>query len=250
MDWSCVFAFVLAAWTLATTGHRILPTLHEDALLVVSGVAAIGLFASLVVHEIAHVLTARACGVPVRRLTLFVFGGMTDVERAPASPRTEVIAAAVAPAANALIGGALFLLVALLGGVPAYETTVESAVTPAQMGIVLLAWLAYANAGIAILNLLPALPLDGGRLVRAAIWHSTGDVERATRMAALGGQVVGWSFVATGVCIAFAERGLGVAAGMWTALFGWFVASAAAQAYQALIDGSFEGAPTRTSNAT
>ena len=234
IDWSCVFTFILAAWTLATIGERVLPTLGGAALTLLSAVAAIGLFASLVVHEIAHGLAARACGAPVRSITIFSFGGITDVERAPASPRSEAISAVVAPFTNAGIGTALFAIVAALGGLPTYEAAVQRSVTLADMGVVLLAWLAYANVGIALLNLLPAFPLDGGRLVRAAIWRRTGDVQSATRWAALGGQLVGWSMLMAGVYVAVVQRGLGVAGGMWLAFVGWFLASSAAQAYQAL----------------
>src|SRR5688500_3306858 len=101
VDWSWVFTFVLAAWALVSVGGRVLPGLHPTLVTLLGGAAAIGLFASLVLHEIAHGLAARACGVPVKRLTLFLFGGITDVERAPASPRSEAIAALVAPLSNA-----------------------------------------------------------------------------------------------------------------------------------------------------
>jgi Zn-dependent protease/predicted transcriptional regulator len=222
VDWTWVFTFVLAASTLLTVGERMLPTLPTGALTLLSGAAAIGLFASLVVHEIAHALVARACGVPVRRLTLFLFGGITDVERDPASPRSEAIAAAAAPLTNALIGAALLPLGAAFGG------------TERPLGL-LLTWLGGANVGIAALNLLPAFPLDGGRLVRAAIWRATGNVERATRWAAWLGQVIGWTIVLLGVGLAFAGRDIGIALGMWTAFVGWFIASAAAQAYEGVV---------------
>ena len=128
IDWSCVFTFILAAWTLATIGERVLPTLGGAALTLLSAVAAIGLFASLVVHEIAHGLAARACGAPVRSITIFSFGGITDVERAPASPRSEAISAVVAPFTNAGIGTALFAIVAALGGLAVSKLFVTGAV--------------------------------------------------------------------------------------------------------------------------
>ncbi|MDB4935710.1 MAG: peptidase [Labilithrix sp.] len=221
IDWSWIFTFVLAAWTLMTVSERVLPALRPGALILLSAAAAIGLFASLALHEIAHGLAARACGVPVRRLTLFLFGGITDVESAPSSPRSEIVAACVAPTTNALAGAAL------LG--------VGLAIEPGDAGwsaaALLVRWLGAANLAIAAFNLLPAFPLDGGRLVRAAIWRATGDVERATRWAALGAQVVGWSCVVLGVAVAFGTRGHGALA-MWIAFTGWFLASAAAQAYE------------------
>lgn len=219
VDWSWVFTFVLAAWTLVSVGGRVMPGLHPALLTLLGGAAAIGLFASLVLHEIAHGLAARACGVPVKRLTLFLFGGITDVERAPASPRSEAIAALVAPLSNAVLGAFITAFAALLDG-PAHA---------------LVRWLGAANLAIAALNFLPAFPLDGGRLVRAVLWRITGDVERATRWSAWAGQVLGWTIVLLGIAVALAGRGLGIAAGMWVAFIGWFLASAAAQAYQGVL---------------
>lgn len=221
VDWSWVFTFALAAWTLFSFADRWMGARRPIELALLSGVAALGLFASLVAHEVAHALAARACGVPVERVTLFLFGGITDVERDPASPRSEAIAALVAPLTNALAGGAFLGLAVVL----------EARGTGAWMLGALILWLGATNLAIAAWNLLPAFPLDGGRLVRAAIWRATGDVERATRTAAWLGQLVGWGFVMVGVAIALGAH-RAVTAGLWIALVGWFLASAAAQAYE------------------
>jgi Zn-dependent protease len=225
VDWTWIFAFVLTAWTIITVGTHALPDLHPAALTFASVAAATGLFASLAVHELAHGLAARAWGVPVRRVTLFLFGGITDVERAPASPRSEVLAASVALLTNAALG-IVFLGVAAALGVPPARFT-----GPSLFAL----WLGGANLAIAMLNLLPAFPLDGGRILRAGIWRTTNDVERATRWAAWVGQVIGWSTVLGGVALGFAGRGMVVALGIWTAFVGWFLASAAAQAYQGVV---------------
>jgi len=218
VDSSWVFALILATWTLVTVAGHALPTASSAIATLVGAGAAIGVFASLAVHEIAHALVARACGVPVQRLTLFAFGGISDVERAPASPRSETFAALVAPVANAIVGGALLAAAAAVGD------------TPIAIGL-LLRWLGTANLAIAALNVLPAFPLGGGRLVRAAIWRATGDVERATRWSAWGAQAIGWCTVAVGVVLAFASHGDRVAAAVLIAFAGWFVTSAAAKAY-------------------
>jgi CBS domain-containing protein len=99
---------------------------------------------------------------------------------------------------------------------------------------VVLGWLVLANAAIAALGLLPAYPLDGGRLLRALLWRTTGDVERATRWSAWAGQAVGFALVVVGLALAFASRGPDIAAAMWVAFAGWFIASAAAQGYEGL----------------
>jgi Zn-dependent protease len=225
VDWSWVFTFALAAWTLFSVADRWLGTRRPLDLALLSGVAAIGLFASLAFHEVTHALAARACGVPVKRLTLFLFGGITDVERAPASPRSEVIAALVAPLTNALLGAAFLGLAVVLEARPTPTNTLP------MLGFLVL-WLGAANVALAVWNLVPAFPLDGGRLVRAAIWRVTGDVERATRWAAWLGQLIGWMLVLLGVALALGAHGLGVTGGMWVAFAGWFLASAAAQAYE------------------
>jgi Zn-dependent protease len=229
VDWSWVITFALAAWTLFSVADRLMVAGRPGDLVVLSAAAAIGLFASLVVHEVAHALAARACGVPVRRLTLFLFGGITDVERDPASPHTEMVAALVAPLTNALLGGALLGLAVTLES----RTTGTSGAGPVFGFLVL--WLGFVNVAIAAWNLVPAFPLDGGRLVRAAIWRATGDIERATRWAAWGGQLVGWLLVLLGVALAIGTHGLGVTGGMWLAFVGWFLASAAAQAYEGIV---------------
>lgn len=229
LDWSWIVTFVLAAWTLVSVGARVLPALGPVRLALLGAASAAGLFASLVVHEIAHGLASRACGVPVQQVTLFLLGGITDVERDPASPRSEVVSALAAPAANIALGAAFGLAVVVSGGpLPRGLDDLDRLGAPG----VLLGWLAIANVAIAVVNVLPAYPLDGGRLVRAAIWRATGDVERATRWSAWGGQVIGWLLVVVGVAMAFAGRGPGVAGGMWTAFIGWFIASAAAQGYE------------------
>ena len=222
IDSSWVFALILATWTLVTVAGHALPTASSAVVTLVGAGAAIGVFASLAVHEIAHGLAVRACGVPVQRLTLFLVGGITDVERAPASPRSETFAAVVAPIANAIVGGAL------LAGAAAFGDT------PSAL-VLLVRWLGAANLAIAALNVVPAYPLDGGRLVRAAIWRATSDMERATRWSAWIGQTIGWSIVVAGVVLAFVSHGDRVAAAMWIAFVGWFLTSAAAQAYAGVV---------------
>jgi Zn-dependent protease len=221
VDSSWVLALILAAWTLVTLAGHSLPTASAAVVTLVGAFAAIGVFASLAVHEIAHGLAARACGVPVQRLTLFLFGGITDVEHAPSSPRSESIAALVALLTNAIAGGALIAAAAALG-------------SSSAIGL-LVGWLGAANVAIAALNVLPAFPLDAGRLVRAGLWRVTADVERATRWSAWVGQVIGWSIVLVGVVLAFVSRGDRVAGAMWVALIGWFLTSATAQAYEGVV---------------
>lgn len=241
LDWSWIVTFVLAAWTLVSAGARVLPSLGPFRLAILGAASAAGLFASLVVHELAHGLASRACGVPVRRVTLFLLGGISDVERDPASPKSEVVSALAAPAASLAVAVACVLALAITGGpLPRAWDDLDRLGAPG----VLVAWLALSNCAIAAVNILPAYPLDGGRLLRAAIWRATGDVERATRWSAWTGQAIGWLLVVLGVALAFSGRGPGVAGGMWTAFIGWFIASAAAQGYEGVrVQDALAGVP-------
>jgi Zn-dependent protease/CBS domain-containing protein len=229
LDWSWIVTFVLAAWTLVSAGARLMPHLSALPLTMLGVAAAAGLFASLVAHEVAHGVAARACGVPVRHITLFLLGGITDAEREPSSPRSEVVCAIAAPLASLAIGFLAIAGIAIASGpLPRSFDDLDRLGAP---GVVVV-WLGLANVVIAAVNLLPAYPLDGGRLLRAAFWSATGDVERSTRWAAWLAQGIGWLLVVLGVALAFSTHGPGVAAAMWTAFVGWFIASAAAQGYE------------------
>lgn len=230
LDWSWWVSSAFVAWTLVSEGASLLPWLGPFRIALVGVAGVMGLVASVAWHEIAHGWIARACGVPVRHVTLFLFGGITDVERAPRSPRSELFTALTAPLASLLVGALLVGALAMTGGpLPRGLDDFHRLGAPGA----LLAWLAVVNFGVAALNLLPAFPLDGGRVVRALVWKATGDMDAGTRWAALGGQLFGWLAVLLGFAIAFARPGgLGIGVGLWTAFLGWFLASGAARSYE------------------
>jgi Zn-dependent protease len=232
VDWSFVLTFALLAWTLFSVGSRVLPHLDLMGMAAAAVGAALGIFVVLALHEIVHGVVLRLWGVPVRRLTLFLVGGITDAERHPASVRSELIAATIAPLSTIALGVALVLAVAIADGpLPRDLGDIHRLGAP---GVVVLG-VAFASFAIGLLSAFPAYPLDGGRILRAIFWSFTKDIEKATRWAAWGGEVVGFSLVTLGVAIAFAGRGPGVALGMWLAFIGWFLASGAAQAYESVI---------------
>ena len=236
VDWSWIVTFVLVAGTLVPLDRRLSPGLTTIELAMAGALAAAGLFASCGAHEMARVMAARRAGVPVHRLTLFVLGGVTDVERAPATPRTEVLGAVAAPAFSIVAG-----LVLALGLAIATAPLPRDIHDTARLGLpgLVLAEIALANLVIAFVNLLPAYPLDGGRLMRAAIWRATGSVDRATKYSAWAGQIVGYSFVIFGFAMAV-SRTL-TAAGVLAVFVGWFVASGAAQGYERVAISSRSG---------
>jgi Zn-dependent protease/CBS domain-containing protein len=189
---------------------------------VTAGVVTALFMASLLAHELAHAALARRSGVKVKSITLWMLGGAAVFEDEPQTPRTDALIAGVGPAVSAMLGTA-FLAAAVL-------------VSPAWWSglvVVGLTWLAVVNLLLAAFNLLPAAPLDGGRLVRAWLWHRSGDRDRAAGTAGMIGQLLGGALIALGAVELLAWGALG---GLWLVLVGWFVAIAAtAERAQSLV---------------
>jgi Zn-dependent protease/predicted transcriptional regulator len=182
-------------------------------------VSAVLFFGSVLVHELAHALVAQARGIRVQDITLFLFGGATRARVESRGPGDEFLIALVGPLTSGLLAG-LFGVVAGLGG------DLLSRPLAGTLG-----YLAWTNLLLAAFNLVPGFPLDGGRLLRAAIWKATGSLGRATRIASLAGQGVGWLLVAAGVASLLAGD---LAGGIWFAFIGWFLVQAARSSYQEL----------------
>ena len=176
-------------------------------------VAAVSLLACLLAHEIAHAALARRFGVRVKSITLWALGGVSSFADDPPTPRVSALVAAAGPVVSLVLGG-VFLVAASLTG-PAWLD---------GLPVVCFVWLAMANLVIGGFNLLPATPLDGGRLLHAWLWHRTGDKERATARATAVGQMFGYLLIGLGVAQLFAGGLLG---GLWFAVLGWFIAGAA-----------------------
>lgn len=168
-------------------------------------------FVSILLHELAHSFVALAKRIPVRSITLFVFGGVAQIGREPDRPMTEFQIAIAGPIASALLA-LVFGTVAVLAG--------ERSEHLAALG----GWLASINLLLAAFNLLPGFPLDGGRVFRAALWQITGNLSRATRMAARTGQAMGYAFIFFGIWTGFTANWFG---GLWLAFIGWFLLNAA-----------------------
>ncbi len=249
IDWSWIFIFLLVTLNLALA---VFPRLHPDwgPLLVwgVSLVAAIVFFASVLLHELAHSLIAKAQGMEVRSITLFLFGGVSNIQRDPPSPRAEFLIAVVGPITSVVLGG-IFLVIGGLT-VPGDRGVVEDPRRVfAQFGplTTLLLWLGQVNILVGLFNLLPGFPLDGGRILRSILWKLTNNLRMATRWASWVGQGFGWLLIVTGILMVFRVRvplfgaGLG---GLWLAFIGWFLNTAAQQSYQQLVvQDILEGVP-------
>jgi Zn-dependent protease/predicted transcriptional regulator len=178
----------------------------------------IGVFFSIVFHELSHSLAARAMGMEMKGITLFLFGGVAEMEREPTSPKGELVTA---------IAGPLFslALAALLLGIYQMLPQAEEP-TPAGAVIRYLGWL---NLVLAIFNLIPAFPMDGGRVLRAALWSLRGDLRWATRWASRMGAAFGLALIFLGILVALTG---GLVAGIWWFLIGMFIRAAAIQSYQ------------------
>ncbi|MBA7620257.1 putative zinc metalloprotease Rip3 [subsurface metagenome] len=181
-------------------------------------------FASVLAHELAHSLIARINGIPVKSITLFIFGGVAQITREAARPGAELKMAAAGPACSLVIGG-LFALVWFF---------TEGVIEPIAA---LAFWLAQINVVLAIFNLIPGFPLDGGRVFRSLIWRLTGNYKRSTQIAVRVGQGVGYTFIGLGITAALlslfgrAPFGLTLFSGLWLTFIGWFLENAASASY-------------------
>jgi Zn-dependent protease len=225
--WSVPVLMLLFAYSL---GSRTLPAYAPGRAAVVYAVAGVAggllLMASLVVHEAAHALTARRAGIAVRDVTLWALGGMTRMDP-PTTVRAAFAVAASGPLASLVLGGAG------LGAAAGVQAALGWRIPVAVLG-----WLGAMNVVLGVFNLLPAAPLDGGRVLQAALWWRTGDRDRAQRAAGRSGQVVGLVLVVVG-WLAFVR---GVAGGLWLAVIGLFIAvTAAAERRRAELGAALRG---------
>jgi Zn-dependent protease/CBS domain-containing protein len=246
LNWSLIFIFVLIAWNLAI---GVFAQLHPEWNLLydwgLAIIATVLFFVSLLAHELAHSLVAKAQGLPVRSITLWLFGGVSSIEKQPRSPGAEFLMAIVGPLTSIVLG-AIFLLMAAVGsgglGTLASDLALLGPVTT------LLLWLGSINILLGIFNLVPGFPLDGGRVLRSIFWAVTHNLRTATRWASWAGQGVAWLLILTGIAMVFGIQvpifGSGLIGGLWLVLIGWFLHSAAVQSYQQMvIEGALKGIP-------
>jgi Zn-dependent protease/CBS domain-containing protein len=189
-------------------------------------IAALLLFASVLLHELAHSLVATARGLPVKSITLFLFGGVSDIAREPQSPGVEFQIAIVGPLTSLIVGGVSLFLGLSIG----QSATLVSAT---------LTYLGVANLLLGGFNLIPGFPLDGGRVLRSILWKATGSLLQATRWASLAGQVAAYLFILWGVLEVFGGNFVG---GLWIGFIGWFLLQAAQAANsQVMLESVFRG---------
>lgn len=250
LDWSWFFIFVLITWNLATVFGQAHPEWQITLRWGTALIASLLFFASVLAHELAHSIMARAHGIPVRHITLMLFGGVANIQREPPSPRAEFLITIVGPITSILLG-IFFLLMAGIATPPlSLDVVQEPTAVIAQLDPVttLLLWLGPINLLLGLFNLIPGFPLDGGRILRSILWAITDNLQRATRWAAGAGQVVAWLLILAGVSMIFGATlpvfGSGFLNGLWLAFIGWFLNNAAVQSYrQVVIEDILEGVP-------
>ncbi len=219
LDASWVILAVLITWTLAVSyfpvQHAGLPA---PVYWTMGAAGALGLFASIVLHEFGHAVVARREGIPMKGITLFIFGGVAEMDREPPTAKSEFRMAIAGPIVSFALALAFYLAWGFLqtAGVPAAVTGV-------------LLYLAVINAVLAIFNLLPAFPLDGGRVLRSVLWARSNDLRKATRTASQFGSFFGVLFIVLGVLSILNGNFIG---GMWWGLIGLFLQGASRVSYQ------------------
>ncbi len=226
VDFSWFLVFGLLTWILAVSYYpQSLKGAPSAELWLMGVVTAILFFFSILLHELAHSAAALHYKIPVHRITLFIFGGVSQIAQDPSSATAEFVVTIVGPLASFALAGVFFLLQAPLSGVAPALAVVK--------------YLTMINGMLGLFNLIPGFPLDGGRIFRAVVWGWIGDFRRATLIAANVGRFFGFFFIMTGVWMAL--RGF-LFNGLWTAFIGWFLESAAgSQVQQQLVQNLLVG---------
>jgi Zn-dependent protease len=211
LHWSWLVVLALIVWTLSSAVFpRENPGLSEATYRTMGTLAALLFFASLLLHELGHALQARREGLEIEGITLWLFGGVASFRGQFPSAGAEFRIAVAGPLVS-LVLGVLFAAFAMIAGLPR-----------AVDGVAF--WLGFVNVSLLVFNLLPALPLDGGRILRAGLWKLRGDLGWATSIAAELGRLTGFFLIAAGVLLLLVE---GAFSGAWLAFLGWFLLSAA-----------------------
>lgn len=239
IDWSWLFIVALLTWNLSAVFFGWHPDWSPGESIAIAFIASILFFGCILLHELAHSFVAQRYGQRVRSITLFLFGGISNIEHEPPSPRAEFFTAIVGPITSIVLGLVLTFFAAAIVHVSFSDTSgAEAWVSRLSAGATLLAWLGPINIIIGLFNLIPAFPLDGGRVLRSILWGASGDLRASTRGVSIVGQAFGWAFIALGLAMVFGLRvpffGTGLVAGLWLAFIGWFLRSAASQSYRRL----------------
>ncbi|HKB80700.1 MAG TPA: site-2 protease family protein [Thermoanaerobaculia bacterium] len=220
LSWLIVVALVVASLATGVFPHMV-PGLSPGLYWTMGAAGTVVFFLCIVAHEFAHAMVARRFGIPMRGITLFVFGGVAEMDDEPPNARAELLMSAAGPATSVLLGILFFL--AYGAGAALHASRVVTSV---------LLYIAGINIVLAVFNLIPAFPLDGGRVLRSILWWRTGNLRRATHRASQAGSILGFLLIVAGIFSAFTGN---LITGIWWFLIGMFVRNAALASYQQLV---------------
>jgi Zn-dependent protease/CBS domain-containing protein len=239
VNWSWLLIFGLVSWSLSLTFGQVHQEWSLNLRWGMAMLAALLFFGSVLAHELAHSLVAISRGVPVANITLFMFGGVSNMQREPSSPAEELVITIVGPLTSLFLGAACLVIGA--GGMVAGAGSLAAPALLVNLQPLntTLAWLGSVNILIGFFNLIPAFPLDGGRIVRSLIWAVLNDIRRSTRWATWLGHGIAWTMIVSGmamVCgVKFPLLGGDIFNGVWLIFIGAFLQNAAAAGYRQMI---------------
>ncbi len=220
LHYSWLIIAVLIVLSLSSYFSQSHPDWGSGTIWIMAVFSALFFFAAIVVHELSHAAVARLNDLPVRSITLFALGGVAQIEKESPDAKTEFWIGIVGPITSAVIGFLCLGISYALGWTP-----MSDAETPLMA---MLVWLGYINIALAVFNMIPGFPMDGGRVLRGIIWAVTGDGPKSTRIASVSGQVMAFGFIILGLFMFFSGAGFG---GLWIAFIGWFLLNAAKATY-------------------
>jgi Zn-dependent protease/CBS domain-containing protein len=224
LHYSWFIIFVLVTWALtASYFPSYYPSWSVGTRIAAGLITSLLFFGSVLAHELMHSIISQRQGVPVKDITLFILGGVSQITEEPKEPKHEFNMAIAGPLTSLVIGGIMW---GVFFGIHQINNPVAEFVTP------IVYWLGYINLALGIFNLIPGFPLDGGRVLRSLLWWRNRNLKSATRIASTIGRVVGFLFIFGGIYLIFTSYWLN---GLWIAVIGWFLESAANNSYRQLL---------------
>lgn len=218
-SWFVIFFLITLSLALYQFPYEY-PSWPRSTYWVIGIITSLLFFASIVVHELSHSIVALSGGIPVKSITLFIFGGVAQISKEATNPRTELVMAAAGPLSSLVIAG-IFSVILL------FTSAVNEPIAA------LAKWLAQINLLLAIFNLIPGFPMDGGRIFRSAVWAVTGDYRRATQIASISGRGIAYLFILGGIYVMLFQGNW--ISGLWLAFIGWFLENAASGSYRQMV---------------
>lgn len=238
VDLSWLLIVAIITWNLSTIFTHIHPAWPTGMIWSLSIISALLFFASILAHEMAHSLVALSYGIPVQDITLFLFGGVAKIEHEPATPKIEFLMAIAGPAMSLVLG--LLLLAASLGEAWVGRNIGDLALIMSELGAAktIFLWLGSVNIILAVFNMIPGFPLDGGRVLRSFLWAMSKNLRQATFWASWTGRLIAWMMIVTGLVMLIGINipflGTGLLNGIWLIFVGWFLRNASIQSYQSI----------------